>query len=131
MSSRVDHIGVMVADLDQTLEFLRDAFGLEVERELDYPRFRARFLAWGDVSIEVIELADADARAQKLGDAPAKIDHIAVEVDSLDAALEELRAREGRAEADEPMVLAGRRTAFVEADRANGVRYQLLESEDT
>jgi catechol 2,3-dioxygenase-like lactoylglutathione lyase family enzyme len=128
MSSRLDHVGIFVVDIDHAVRFMTDVFGLQVTAELDLPeiRVRTRFLRWGPVAIELIGL-DRPEMAETLGGLPAKFDHLAIEVDDLDTEITSLRARGLRTETDEPRILGDRRTVFITSESAGGVRYQLLE----
>ena len=130
MGTEVDHIGVVVDDIVGAVTFLRDAFGLTVERSVAVEEFSlsASFLRWGGVSIELIEHADPARREAALKGARAAIDHIAIAVEDIDATVVELVARGVRTMTPAPFVLAGRRTIFLDPDSAGGVRYQLVEA---
>src|ERR1700737_4872051 len=105
MFRRVDHIGVIVADLKEAGRWLGEAFGLPLDRALEFPDrgIRAAFYRCGDVDIEVIEISDPEARRQRLGDGErARIEHIAVEVENLQTTLARLAALGVRTNAPEP-----------------------------
>jgi len=90
---RIEHIGVIVDDLDDAARLLGEGFGLERTTSLDRDDLRLAFFKCGDVSIEVIELLDAELRRERLGPgARARIEHIAFEVADLDEALTALAA---------------------------------------
>jgi methylmalonyl-CoA/ethylmalonyl-CoA epimerase len=133
VKSQIDHVGVMVEDLDESVRFLENAFGLAVSTsssvEPSDGSMRARFLQWGPVSIELVELAAGPLREERLGSAQARIDHIALAVEDIDKALPELRDAGMQTTTDEPWELGGRRIAFVRPESAGGVIYQLIESE--
>jgi methylmalonyl-CoA/ethylmalonyl-CoA epimerase len=128
--SEIDHVGVVVDDLDAAVRFLGDAFGLAVERTVEVSELNlsARFLRWGGISIELIEHGDPERRKAALGDSQASIDHIAVKMADLDQAVSALVSAGVQTVTPEPFELAGRRTIFLAPDSADGVRYQLLEA---
>ena len=92
---RVHHIGVAVADLDRGKELLGTTLGLPLVREHrstgDGPS--TAFFRCGDVEIELLEHSRPEDRAAWLGgDNLGRIEHIAIEVEDLDATLTALRA---------------------------------------
>ncbi len=90
MLKRIDHVGVVVDDLEQARQFLA-AIGMRHNRDLEIPgRLRASFYACGEVEIEVLEISEPEERSRRLGSASARIEHIAIEVDSLGKTLMDL-----------------------------------------
>jgi methylmalonyl-CoA/ethylmalonyl-CoA epimerase len=126
----IEHVGIVVDDLESAIAFASSAFGLEVERRTVVPErhVTVAFMRWGSVAIELIEHSDPQLRAARLGDAMARIDHLAVEVDDLDAYVAELAAKGIKTFTAAPILLAGRRTIFVDPKTADGVSYQFLQA---
>jgi methylmalonyl-CoA/ethylmalonyl-CoA epimerase len=126
---RIDHVGVIVDDLDRAARFLSEELGLEVVRTVDDPerKLRARFFGCGDASIELIELGDPEARAQRLGGGAARVEHIAIQVDDLDAAALELAERGVRMSTPEPTRTAVSRSLFSQPDSTGGFMLQFME----
>ena len=117
----VEHVGIDVHDLDAIVGFLEQAFGVTPARAVTIPdRLRAVFIPWGDVTIELIERVGT-ARA----DPPARIDHLAIRVDDLDAEVDRLHAAGVATETAEVSELGGRRTIFVDAAE-HGIRLQIV-----
>jgi catechol 2,3-dioxygenase-like lactoylglutathione lyase family enzyme len=117
----IEHVGIDVHDLDEIVGFLEQTFGLTVARAVTIPdRLRAAFIPWGDVTIELIERV-GDARANP----PARVDHLAVCVDDLNAEVERLHAAGITTETPEPTALGGRPTIFVDG-AAHGIRLQFV-----
>lgn len=81
---RLDHVGVLVRDLDAVAGQWQDRFGLSVASAFDAPALdlRARFLTAGAATIELFTIDEPAALARALGRAPARIDHIALRFDS-------------------------------------------------
>jgi methylmalonyl-CoA/ethylmalonyl-CoA epimerase len=124
MTVQLDHVGIVVSDLEETLAFFRDALGLEPERRVDEPgRARAAFLPAGEAFVELIEVT-REGTPQRSG--VTRIEHLGVRVDDLDAELERIRAMPLATETPEPVVKGGRRMIAVDAPTA-GVRLQLIE----
>jgi len=89
--NRVDHIGVVVDNIEEATALLGQGFGLEAGSTVQREDLCNAFFRCGDVSIEVIEIRDPVARRARLGEHQrARIEHIAIEVDDLDAMLHAL-----------------------------------------
>jgi catechol 2,3-dioxygenase-like lactoylglutathione lyase family enzyme len=131
MASRIDHIGVLVTDLDAAVAFMEDTFGLDVTTTIELPEGagRSQFLPWGEVSIELVELTDREVSRERLGDSPARVDHVAVAVDDLDAELERLGEGDAVLSTGAPTELGGRRFAFLDPSTTKGVKLQLIEAD--
>jgi catechol 2,3-dioxygenase-like lactoylglutathione lyase family enzyme len=128
-TGRLDHVGIVVGDLATARRFLEDVLGLTCVREasLDEPRLDIAFFQCGEAMLELIEVHDPDARRERLGSGPARIEHIAIEVPDVDAAIGRLRGLGVRTTADAPLETAGARSYWTLPDTTAGVAYQFLE----
>src|SRR5215831_5959556 len=127
MLKRIDHVGVIVDDLDEAKGFLSN-MGLRFDRDLVMPgRLRAAFYACGDTQIEIIEVDDPAERAERLGDGRARVEHIAFEVDSLSTTMEALRGLGVDTTFADPVAIGGNLNYWTKADTCDGVMYQLIE----
>lgn len=96
MKATIDHIGIAVGDLSQSLAFFRDALGLELDAPEDVPsqRVRAHFLQAGEAAIELVEPTAEDSPIAKfITKRGAGIHHVCLRVDDIVAALAELKAK--------------------------------------
>ena len=128
MVQRVDHVGIFVDDLERAKAFLVDTFGFEVQRELQSASGDRRmvFLRNGDAVLEVLYDVDPDARARMLDGAPARIDHIALELDGLGDTLGKLAGLGVRPDARGIVDLGGRKCLWTDSTTTAGVVFQLL-----
>ena len=79
---RIDHVGIVVADLDAHVAQL-EALGLSLGRSSDGAESHAEYYPCGDASVELIDVRDPEARTRRLpAGEQARIEHIAFEVDS-------------------------------------------------
>lgn len=131
MLRRIDHIGVVVADLEEAKRFMSEVLQLPLDREMDATGVlgvKTAFYRCGDADIELIEPADAEERRKRLGgDVRAKVEHIAIEVDELDGTLQALQALGVRTTTDEPVEVGGRLNAFTRPETTADVMYQFLQ----
>ncbi len=96
MFTAVDHIGFVVADVEQAISFYREAFGLAEWERIALPERHADIAVarLGDTLLELIApTSDAAAFAKFLRERGPGIHHIAYRVADIRAALAELAAR--------------------------------------
>jgi methylmalonyl-CoA/ethylmalonyl-CoA epimerase len=127
---RIDHVGVIVDDLDDAARLLGEGFGLERTSFLDRDDLRLAFFRCGDVSIELIEPLEPELRRRRLGEgARARIEHIAFEVADLERALAALGAL--GVEPNAPPLRSGARTMFwTDPATSDGMMFQFVATEE-
>jgi catechol 2,3-dioxygenase-like lactoylglutathione lyase family enzyme len=122
---RIDHVGVVVSDLPAHVAHL-EAMGLVLERVNDNSRSRALYYPCGDASVELIDVRDPVAAAERLGaGAPARIEHIAFEVDDLHEVRDLLESR-GVEVSWPPFPSGSAMMIWTTASTSGGVQYQFL-----
>lgn len=129
MLKRIDHIGVVVDDLEEARRFLGEDLGLELDRTIEVPEkhLHAAFYRCGECQIEVIEVHDPQARRERLGDGNrARIEHIAIEVDDLRDTLRALEGLGVRADAA-PLPVGRNLNVWTVPETTDGVQYQFLQ----
>ncbi len=133
MTRSIDHIAVVVRDLDRALRFYRDALGLEVTERRDVPEEGVAVisLSVGSASIELVQPVDEGSGVAAFLDKRGEgLHHICVTVDDVGAAMERLRDAGAQLITDQPRVAAdGRRYAFVHPKSAHGVLLELYEEQ--
>jgi methylmalonyl-CoA/ethylmalonyl-CoA epimerase len=125
---RIDHVGIVIDDLASARRFAADVLGLQLDREVVIPgRLNAAFFRCGDASVEFIEVTDPQLRERRLGDAQARVEHVAIEVDEAFEARDELRELGVEMTEDQPTVSGQARSFFTRPETADGVIYQLFD----
>lgn len=131
MVPSLDHIAVVVEDIDEALTFYRDALGLEVVERRTVPQegVEVASVSLGEVSLELVKPLDAGSGVarflQKRGEG---LHHVCLTVDDVEPALERLRREGAELINDEPQVGAdGTRYAFIHPRSAHGVLVELYE----
>ncbi len=129
MKAVLDHVGIAVSDIQQSLAFYRDALGLDVHAPEDVAseQVRAHFIPVGGPALELLEgTAPASAISKYVEKHGPGIHHITLRVDDIVAAVAQLRARGVRMVNDEPRAGAnGAMVAFVHPSAAQGVLVEL------
>lgn len=132
-----DHVGVLVSDFEAAKAFARDVLGLgdpvaEFEAS-EHGGLAGAFFSLGEGRLELFKL-DAPGDARLPQGTPARIDHVAVRVDDLDAERDRLAAQgvtfTGPASPDgitEPIEMRGARHLWTAPDTTAGFMLQLIE----
>ncbi|OZM82782.1 VOC family protein [Pseudonocardia sp. MH-G8] len=83
---RLDHVGILVRDLDSAVAHWSGRFQVEVARTVEAPAMSisAAFLNVSGAEVELYTLHDTDALDAALEGAPAKLDHIALRLHHAD-----------------------------------------------
>ncbi len=128
MRGRIDHIGVVVNELETAAEFLREVLGLELKLQPPpaAPGVNIAFYGWEGARVELIQLDDPQARAARLGGATARLEHIAIEVPDVDEAAAELTARGVRFTSDRPIPVRDLRALWTEPESSAGIAWQIF-----
>ena len=131
MKVRLDHIGIAVASADEAATWYRDRLGLHVAHteHVDSQQVRASFLPAGGAMLELLEAtAPASPIARFLAKRGPGLHHVALAVDDIRAALDELRAAGVRLIDDAPRPGAeGALVAFIHPSAAGGVLVELTQ----
>ncbi|MBN2259341.1 MAG: methylmalonyl-CoA epimerase [Clostridiales bacterium] len=128
---KVDHIGIAVKNLDETLEFYTDVLGLEVQGSeiVEEQKVRVAFLPIGDSEIELLESTDPDGPIARFIEKNGEgIQHIAFKVDDIEEAIEHMKAKGMRMIDEQPRYGAGgAKIAFVHPKSSNRVLVELTQ----
>lgn len=128
--TRVDHIGIAVKSIAESLK-VYEAMGLKsvgVE-EVAEQKVRVAFLPIGEAEIELLESTAPDGPVAKYIEKNGEgIQHLALRVDNLEAALAEMKAKGVRLIDEKPRYGAGgAKIAFVHPRSTGGVLLELSE----
>jgi methylmalonyl-CoA/ethylmalonyl-CoA epimerase len=129
--TRINHIAVLVDDLEATLKFWRDALGMEVSHVQDIPAEMAQiaFLPTGESEIELVRPTTGDSGLAKyLEKRGPGMHHVCLEVDDIAGMLAQLKEKGIQLINEEPRLSTdGRLYAFVHPKSANGVMVELYQ----
>ncbi len=128
---RINHIAIVVDEIEDALHFWRDALGLKVARVEEVPDQDSvvAFLSVGNMEIELVKpTADESGIARYIKKRGPGIHHICFEVDDIKASLESLKAKSVRLINSEPVIgTSGKRFAFIHPESTHGVLVELYE----
>ena len=131
MFGRIDHIGVAVSSIEETIGLYRDSFEMaEQHREtVEEQGVKAVLLEVGEGHVELIEPLSADSGVAKFIERNGEgLHHVAYQTDDIDSALEQVRNAGLRLIDEEPRVgIRGSRVAFLHPKATGGVLTELVE----
>ena len=129
---RIDHIAIVVEDIEKTLEFWRDALGLRLTDVEEVPEQKSQvaFLPVGESEVELVRPTTDDSGVAKyLQKRGPGMHHICFEVDDIAAALTQLKARGVRLINETPVPGAGgKQIAFIHPESTSGVLVELYQA---
>jgi methylmalonyl-CoA/ethylmalonyl-CoA epimerase len=131
MIKRIDHIAIVVDDIDAALGFWRDALGLDLAHVEDVPEQQSAvaFLPTGLSEVELVMPTDAASGvARYLKKRGPGMHHICFEVDDIARTLAVLKARGVRLIDETPTIgTGGKKIAFIHPESTHGVLVELYE----
>jgi methylmalonyl-CoA/ethylmalonyl-CoA epimerase len=131
MIKRIDHIAIVVEDIDAALIFWRDALGLELTHVEDVPEQQSAvaFLPTGDSEIELVKpTCDTSGVARYLHKRGPGMHHICFEVEDIEHTLAVLKGKGVRLIDETPRIgTGGKKIAFVHPESTHGVLVELYE----
>ncbi|MBN1243173.1 MAG: methylmalonyl-CoA epimerase [Spirochaetales bacterium] len=134
MVLKVDHIGIAVSNLEETLKIYTDLLGLKLAgtETVEEQKVKTAFLPVGDTEVELLESTASDGPIAKHIEARgAGVQHIAFRVDDLEATLAELKAKGVRLIDEKPRYGAGgAKIAFLHPKATNGVLVELCQRDE-
>jgi methylmalonyl-CoA epimerase len=128
---QIDHIGIAVKNIEEAAKLYQDlGLGIQGTEVVESQKVKVAFIGIGQSKIELLEATSPDGNVAKFIEAKGEgIHHLAVRVDNIEKALEELAAK-GYALIDKVprMGGGGHRIAFVHPKSTRGVLLELAES---
>ncbi len=128
---KVNHLALVVSDMEAALSFWRDALGIPLAEVRDVPAEAAQvaFLPVADSEIElVLPTSEESGLAKYLAKRGPGMHHLCLEVDDLAGFLQQLKANGIRLINEEPRIGAdGKKYAFIHPESTHGVLVELYE----
>ena len=128
---KVDHIGIAVKDLEQAKKFYTEVLGMTVmgEETVEQQKVKVCFIPCGDSEVELLESTSPDGPIAKFIEKNGEgIQHLALRVDNIEAAIADLKAKGVRMIDETPRYGAGgAQIAFVHPKATGGILLELSE----
>jgi methylmalonyl-CoA/ethylmalonyl-CoA epimerase len=130
---KVDHIGIVVRDIEAALKVYQTALGLPLRetRELGDQEVKVAFLPVGESNVELVQpTSEGSGVAKYLAKRGEGVHHICIKVEDIEATLARLEAHDVQLIDREPRQGAHGRVAFVHPKGTHGVLIELIEQDD-
>lgn len=128
---KVDHIGIAVKNLDETIPYYTETLGLKVLKieEVTSESVRVAFIDAGNVKLELLEpMSEQSAIHSFIEKKGEGIHHIAFGVEGIEERMNELREKGVRILNEQPKIGAGgAQVAFLHPKSSYGVLYELCD----
>lgn len=127
----INHVAVVVADMEKSLSFWRDALGMELHELRDVPAEKSQvaFLPVAGAEVElVMPTSDDSGIAKYLAKHGAGMHHICLEVDDIDGMLSQLKQKAIRLINEEARTATdGKKYVFIHPESTGGVLVELYQ----
>jgi methylmalonyl-CoA epimerase len=133
MPRRIDHVAIIVRNIEQALVFYRDTLGITPSeiKEVPTEQVRIAFLPMGGPGgseLELIEPITPNSSLTRFLEKRGEgLHHICLEVADIDAALAEMQEKGVPVLDKQPRIAAAGRAIFLHPKGTNGVLLELLE----
>ncbi len=132
MTEKINHIGIAVKNLENSIPLYRDQLGMEFEgtEEVAEQKVRVAFLKIGESRIELLEPTSPDSPVAKFLEKNGEgIHHLAYEVADIEQTLAELKQNEVRLIDNQPRRGAhGSLIAFLHPKATGGVLTEICQA---
>ena len=127
----VNHVAVVVEDMEKSLLFWRDALGIALQELRDVPTEQSQvaFLPVAGAEVELVMPTTTDSGIAKyLAKRGQGMHHLCLEVDDIDGMMAQLKSKNIRLINEEPRTAAdGKKYAFIHPESTGGVLVELYQ----
>lgn len=128
---QINHVAVVVDNMDKALTFWRDALGMDLHELRDVPAEQSQvaFLPLYGSEVELVQpTTDDSGIAKYLTKRGPGMHHICLEVDDIDGMMSQLKSKGVRLINEEPRSAAdGKKYAFIHPESTSGVLVELYQ----
>ncbi|NLN47775.1 MAG: methylmalonyl-CoA epimerase [Clostridiales bacterium] len=134
MVNKLDHIGIAVKDLEESVKFYEEVLGLKLQgiETVEEQKVKVAFLPLGDTELELLEATSPDSPIAKFIESKGQgVQHLAFRVDNIEKVLGEMKEKGIRLIDEKPRYGAGgAKIAFLHPKSTNGVLVELCERKE-
>ena len=132
MLKQINHLGIVVKDLEQARKLYSSILKLAVSHIIEEEEFRVSMVKVGDVKLELMAPVGKEGVVAKFLEKHGEgIHHICFEVDDIDSALKSLATQDIELVDQNPRPGAEGKIAFLHPQSTNGVLIELVERSKT
>ena len=129
MVKKIDHIAVVVKDVEKAVKLYADMFGFEEVEKMDGPggEFTSIMIAAGDIRVELFQPLKEGSFQRFLDERGGGLHHVSFLTDDIEGELKTLKTQGKKLLNEEPMELPGAKVAFVHPGAAENVLIELVQ----
>jgi methylmalonyl-CoA epimerase len=130
MLKKIDHVAVVVKDIDKAMKSYADMFGFRVVEKREGPggEFVSVMMALGDIRVELFQPLKPGSHMKFLEDRGGGLHHVSFATDDIFTDLKTLKVQGRKLQNEEPINLpGGDKIAFVHPSAAENVLIELVE----
>jgi tRNA (cmo5U34)-methyltransferase len=129
MLKKIDHIGIVVKDIEKAAKAYAGMFGFKVFDQRDGPdmEFKSILMSCGDIKFELIQPLKHGIYHSFLEDKGGGLHHVAFLVDDIMQQIKSLKAQGKKLRNEEPVQLYGERFVFIDPSATENVIIELVE----
>lgn len=128
---QINHVAVVVDDMEKALSFWRDALGMDLHGLRDVPAEKSQvaFLPLPGSEVELVQpTTDDSGIARYLARRGPGMHHLCLEVDDIESMMSQLKAKGVRLINEEPRTADdGKKYAFIHPESTSGVLVELYQ----
>ena len=126
---RIEHVAIAVRDMQKSMALLEEAFGLKLEYQEQIGGTKLAMFPVGQTYIELLQAVGPDSRvAEWIAEKGESLFHLCFEVEDIDGALDELRAKGVKLIDQTPRTgHGGSRIAFLDPASTGSILIELAE----
>lgn len=127
---KVDHIAMLVEDMESLLHVFTEVFNLKVSKRMEFPqgKIKVAFLDLGELQLEVIQPTGPDTPfARHMETKGQGLHHLALEVDDIEVALQTAREVGLKLEDEVPRPGVGGQIAYLNPETTSGIYLQFVQ----
>lgn len=125
--TRIDHIGIIVADLESAVAKLRMLFGQAEIKELPEVGLRVAEFRAANVTIELLQYTQNSEFARRVMGSRTGLNHLSIRVEDAERSIDELRQAGFVPMEGFPRQGAHGRVAFFQPDAASGLLFEVCQ----
>ncbi len=127
---KINHVAIVVPDMDEAIKFWRDALGLPLDRieNVASQKSEVAFFPVGEGEVELVRPTDEQSGLAKFLETRGPgLHHLCLEVDHIENWLTDLKVKGIRLINETPLIMDGRKAAFIHPKSSGGVLLELYE----
>jgi methylmalonyl-CoA/ethylmalonyl-CoA epimerase len=129
MLKKIDHVAIIVKDIEQAAKSYADMFGFKVIEKREGPggEFTSLMMALGDIHVELFQPLKPGSLMKFLEERGGGLHHVSFLTDDILDDMKTLKAQGRKLQSEEPIVLPGSKVAFIHPSAAENVLIELVE----